>query len=169
MVATALVLTGCGPPTDLAGQRVRQFMRIWETGDTGVLDDIASPDVVYDDVPNGERFEGLDGVRRYVGHVHAWASQVKITVVAVHSGLDAAVAEWVMRGIQDRPIPGRIPVATNRPFELKGATLVELRDGRITRAADYIDVLGFVIQLGGRLELPGGVVIPPDSEAATQR
>ncbi|MBM4093897.1 MAG: hypothetical protein FJ276_31500 [Planctomycetes bacterium] len=73
-----------------------------------------------------------------------------------------------MRGVQDRPIPGRVPVATNRPFELKGVTVVELRDGRIARAADYIDVLGFVVQLGSRIELPGGVVIPSGGEAAHQ-
>lgn len=164
----ALVFAGCGQSTELSDQRARQLMTIWETGDFAMLEEIANPDIVYDDVPNGERFEGLDGVRRYVGHVHSWASQVQITVVAVHSGPDEAVAEWVMRGVQDRPIPGRIPVATNRPFELKGVTLVELEDGRIARAADYIDVLGFVVQLGSRVELPGGLVIPSGGEAAQQ-
>lgn len=160
-MTAALILSGCGQTAELADQRARQLMTIWETGDSAMLEEIASPDIVYDDIPNGERFEGFDGVRRYVGHVHSWASQVQITVVAVHSGPDAAVAEWVMRGVQDRPIPGRIPEATNRPFELKGVTLVELQDGRIARAADYLDVLGFVVQLGSRVELPGGAVIPP--------
>jgi len=166
ILALAVVLAGCGQTPDLPEQRVRQLMAIWESGDAGALDDIASPDVVYDDVPNDERFEGLDGVRRYVGHVHAWASEVQITIAAVHSGPDAAVAEWVMRGVQDRPIPGRVPVATNRAFELKGVTLVELRGDRIARAADYMDVLGFVVQLGSRVKLPGGVVIPPSEAAA---
>jgi len=165
VVAMAAVLGGCGQAPDVAEQRVRQLMAIWESGDAGLLDEIASRDMVYDDLPNGERFEGLDGVRRYIGHVHSWAGQVQITIAAVHSGPDAAVAEWVMRGIQDRPIPGRVPVATNRRFELHGATLIELRDGRIARAADYLDVLGFVIQLGGRVELPGGAAIPPQQAA----
>jgi steroid delta-isomerase-like uncharacterized protein len=159
--ALAIVLAGCIGRHEDAEQQVRQLMTIWETGDAAPLAEIATPDVVYDDVPNGERFQGLDGVRRYVEHVHAWAAQVEITISAVHSGPDAAVAEWIMRGVQDRPIPGRVPVATNRPFELKGVTLIELRDGRIARAADYIDVLGFVVQLGGRVELPGGAVIGP--------
>ena len=163
IVAAVGSLVGCEQPSDLAENRARQLMRVWETGDSRVLDAIASPDIVYDDVPNAERFEGLDGVRRYVGHVHSWASQVEITVTAVHGGTHVAVAEWLMRGVQDRPIPGRIPVATNRPFELMGATVVELRDGRIVRAADYLDVLGFVLQLGSRVELPGGVLIPPDT------
>lgn len=75
-------------------------------------------------MPNAECFEGVDGVRRYVGHVDAAA------------------------------------------FELKAAAVVELRDGRIARAADYIDVVGFVVQHGAQVELPGGVIIPPHGEAA---
>ena len=164
----ASLLAGCAQPAELPERRVRELMEIWETGEVERLDDIVAPAVVYDDVPNGERFSGLEGVRRYVGHVHSWAGQVEITISEVHSGEDTAIAEWVMRGIQDRPIPGRVPVATNRPFRLQGVTLVEIHDGRITRAADYIDVLGFVVQLGGRVELPGGVVIPPDSSAARE-
>lgn len=164
----AFTLAGCNPRSENAEQRIRQLMKIWETGDAAPLAEIATPDIVYDDVPNGERFEGLEGVRRYVEHVHAWAGQVEITISAVHAGPDAAFAEWIMRGVQDRPIPGRVLVATNRPFELKGSTLIELRDGRIARAVDYIDVLGFVVQLGARVELPGGVVIPPDQGAAQQ-
>jgi steroid delta-isomerase-like uncharacterized protein len=150
---------------DVPERRVRQLMRIWESGDSDSLEEIASPDVVYDDVPNGTRFEGFEGVRRYVGHVHSWASRIQITIGAVHSGSHAAVAEWVMRGVQDRPIPGRVPVATHRAFELKGATVVELRGDRIIRAADYLDALGFAVQLGGGVELPGGVMVPPPGTA----
>lgn len=147
----------------------RALMRMWASGDTRGLDAITTADVVYDDVPNGTRFEGRAGIRRYIEHVHAWAGQVSIDVTAVHHGHDAALAEWVMRGVQDRPIPGRVPVATQRGFALRGATLVQLRDGRIRRAADYIDVLGFVLQLGSRVELPGGVVIPTIDTPAPAR
>jgi steroid delta-isomerase-like uncharacterized protein len=149
------------PQTDSALLLARRLMDMWESGDTAALDEITTDDVVYDDVPNTQRFEGREGVRRYIKHVHAWAGHIEIEVTAVHGGEKAALAEWIMRGVQDRPIPGRVPVATNRRFELKGATLVELREGKIARAADYLDVLGLVVQLGGRVELPGGAVIPP--------
>lgn len=166
------MLGDCAVGSD-AEQRVRQLMRIWETGEPAPLDEIATPDVVYDDVPNGERFVGRDGVRRYVEHVHLWAGEIQIAISAVQSSADVAVAEWILRGVQNRPIPGRVPVATNRSFVLKGLTLVELRDGRIARAADYMDVLGFsrvflgfVLQLGARVELPGGAVIGNADRAA---
>lgn len=162
LAALAAGCAGRSAAPDDSIRLARALMTIWESGDTSTLDDITTPDVVYDDVPNGTRFEGRDGVRRYVGHVHAWASDVEIEITRVHGGPHGAVAEWVMRGVQSRPIPGRVPEATNRRFALNGATLIELTDGQIARAADYIDVLGFVLQLGARVELPGGVVLPPD-------
>ncbi|KAB2840985.1 MAG: nuclear transport factor 2 family protein, partial [Burkholderiales bacterium] len=109
---------------------------------------------------NRYRFEGREGVKRYVTHVHAWAAELTIEVKRVHAGQQVAVAEWVLRAVQARPIPGRVPVATGQRFELAGLTLIELREGRIARAADYLDVLGFVLALGARVELPGGVVLP---------
>ena len=57
------------------------------------------------------------------------------------------------------PIKGKVPIATNKDITLNGATLVEFKDGKIAKASDYMDVLGFVIQLGSKVELPGGVVI----------
>ena len=136
-----------------------RLMEMWRTGNTSALEAIAATDVVYDDVPNGQRYEGREGVRQYVGHVHAWASDIEIEITSLRGDANTAVAEWIMQGVQDRPIPGRVPIATRRRFRLNGVTLVEPRDGKIARAADYLDVLGFVVQLGGRVELPGGAVI----------
>jgi len=148
-------------PAPRASRAARRLMEMWESADTAQLASLAAEDVVYDDVPNGQRFQGHEGVRRYIGHVHSWAGAIRFEVTAVHGGDDSALVEWILRGVQDRPIPGRVPVATGRPFELKGATLVEMKGDKITRAADYLDILGFVVQLGARVELPGGVVIPP--------
>jgi steroid delta-isomerase-like uncharacterized protein len=142
-----------------ASTLAQQLMEMWESGNTARLDEITVDEVVYDDVPNGERYEGREGVRRYMEHVHAWAGQIQIDIIAIHGNESSAVAEWIMHGVQDRPIPSRVPIATNRNFQLKGATIVESRDGKIARAVDYIDVLGFVVQLGGRVELPGGIII----------
>lgn len=146
------------PATDLA----RQLMAIWEHGDIAAIEALTTDDVVYDDVPNGKSHRGRLAVGRYVRHVHSWASRIQISVDAVYGNPDAAVAEWTLDGVQDRPIRGRVPVATGRPFRLRGATVVVTRNGRIARAADYIDVLGFVLDLGARVELPGGGVMQRD-------
>lgn len=149
------------------GQLVTSLMQAWETGDTARLDRLFVVDAVYDDVANDHRFAGVSEIRGYVEHVHSWASDVSITITDVHAGPAHEVAEWIMEGVQDRPIPQRVTVATGRRFQIRGATLVEVEDERIIRAADYLDVASFALHLGARLVLPGGTVLehgdPPDA------
>jgi ketosteroid isomerase-like protein len=53
----------------------------------------------------------------------------------------------------------QVPVGTGREIVLNGVTVIEIRDGRIIRAADYTDAGALMLQLGGRIELPGGGVV----------
>jgi ketosteroid isomerase-like protein len=39
-------------------------------------------------------------------------------------------------------------VATNKPFEVRGATVVDFRDGRISRNSDYWDLTTYLRQVG---------------------
>jgi steroid delta-isomerase-like uncharacterized protein len=59
---------------------------------------------------------------------------------------DRAALEWVMSGTHARGRPG-VP-ATGRRFRVRGATVLELRDGRVTRNADYWDTATLLTQLG---------------------
>ena len=72
---------------------------------------------------------------------------------------DIGHVEWTLDAKQTQPIKGRVPVATNNDISINGVTLIEVENGKIKKASDYMDVLGFVIQLGSKVELPGGVVI----------
>ncbi|MGE0352141.1 MAG: nuclear transport factor 2 family protein [Gemmatimonadales bacterium] len=158
-------VAACGPAPGPAGADpetlARGLMAVWESGDTRGLDTLTAERIRYDDVPNGMRLGGREAVRAYIDQVHAWADNVSITIDTVTSGPTAATIEWTMHAVQDRPIPGRVPVATNRTVTLRGATIVEVADGRIVRAADYLDTLGFLLQLGAKVELPGGVTLGP--------
>ena len=144
---------------------VIDLMGVWESGEVGRLEDLLSADVVYEDVPNGVSLQGLEAATGYVGHVHAWASDIEILIDRTFGSESEAVAEWTMTAVQSSPIPGRLPVATDRRITLKGVTLVEVRQGKIVRAADYMDTLGFVLQLGGEVALPGEVVLKLPEEA----
>jgi ketosteroid isomerase-like protein len=148
-----------GPDAEAAERLGRRLMAIWESGDTEELATFVAPDAVYVENVNGERFEGPEGFARYVGHVHGWARDVRMVLERVTAGGRHALFEWKMKAVQDRPVGDRVLVATNREVEIRGATLVEVRDGRIVRAADDLDALGFVLSLGGRVELPGGKVL----------
>ena len=143
-----------------AESAVRTLLGAWESGDAESLDDLFLPDAVYVDMPNDRVLTGVPAIKGFVDHVHSWASEVAIEIRSVRAADGFAVAEWTMSGVQDRPIPGMVPVAaTGRAFEITGTTIVEVEGRRIRRAVDYIQVVPLMLQLGGRIELPGGTVL----------
>lgn len=156
------ILSSCVDPDNRhrsAEELVNELMVIWQSGDTSLLVELMSPDVVYDDIPNGITLRGIEASSAYVAHVHSWASEIEITINRSFGDKSDAVAEWTMTAIQSSPIPGRVPIATGNQIILRGATIIHVEEGKITSAADYLDALGFVLQLGGEVTLPGGVIM----------
>jgi steroid delta-isomerase-like uncharacterized protein len=150
---------GCSENNSVAETQGRALIEIWQNGNVEDLDLIMAANSVYEAAQQAHSYKGLEEVKSYVGHVVLFAKDLKIEVISARSAKSSASVEWVMTGVQDRPIPGRVTVPTNKEFMVKGVTLIEVEDGLITKATDYMDVLGFVIQLGARVELPGGVVL----------
>lgn len=166
LLSLALASAGCsgrGEAELLQSEvRVRRLMEAWELADTVALLDLFAPTAVYDDFANQTTYRGIEEIVGYVTGVHAWGEGVVVNVTAVHAGERSAVAEWTLAAFQERPIGSWVPVVTGREVVLNGVTVIELEGGRITRAADYMDTAPLVLQLGGRLELPGGTTITLD-------
>ncbi|HKJ03899.1 MAG TPA: nuclear transport factor 2 family protein [Longimicrobiales bacterium] len=167
ILAMPLLLVACAPsgPSPLLNENeltARTLMSVWETGETEDLAHLFYGDAVYDDFPNQTQYRGLEEIAGYVTHVHDWADAVSLSVSAVHTSETGAVVEWVFSAVQDKPIGDRVPVATGRDVLLNGVTILEIDGGRIRRAADYIDVLSLVLQLGAEVHMPGGSVMKLD-------
>ena len=158
-ISLLIPMYACSENSSVAETQGRVLIGIWENGNVEDLDVIMSANSVYEAAQQNHTYKGIEEIKSYVGHVVLFAKDLKIEVISVNSAKSSATLEWVMTGIQDRPIPGRVTVPTNKEFMVKGVTLIEIEDGLITKATDYMDVLGFVIQLGARVELPGGVVL----------
>ncbi|WP_223547966.1 nuclear transport factor 2 family protein [Aestuariivivens sp. NBU2969] len=135
------------------------LMELWESGDTTKSKAIFHKDCEYIDIPNHYIFKGIDGVNKYVRHVHNWGSNIDMEIRNINISEKIGYAEWTFKALQSSPITGRIPVATNKKISIKGVTVLEFNNGKIQKATDYMDVLGFVLQLGSNIELPGGITI----------
>jgi hypothetical protein len=96
----------------------------------------AEQDAAHSDVD-----EGLGNVDTALVVAHKWQNRVtidlnfelKARVVAV-DGTSWAM-EWIWRGGQTKDFPS-LP-STNKPFEVRGATVVKFIDGKISRNSDY--------------------------------
>lgn len=164
-LALTLSSTACAPAasSDQAAREaelaIRSLMAAWESGDRALVEDLFWPQATYDDFANQQTYEGLQEIVGYVTAVHEWADAVYWNVGAVHVTENGAVAEWVFSAIQARPIGAQIPVGTGREVVTNGVTIIELDGERIIRAADYMDTAPMLLQMGARIEMPGGGVV----------
>lgn len=166
-VLLPLLTLGCVPTADerdAAAAReaelaVRTLMAAWESADVALIEDLFLPQATYDDYPNQHTYRGVQEIVAYVNTLHAWADDVLMNVGQVHVTGNGAVAEWVFSAVQARPMGNQVPVATGNEVVVNGVTIIEIRDGRILRAADYTDAASMMLQIGARIELPGGGVL----------
>ena len=157
ILAAFLVLVGGGATTSGAGEHVdaaalgrvlEQWAVAWTSSNVDQLLPLFTDDVLYEDVPLGAVNQGKEALRNFAtdgfGAFPGMSFEVKSRLVA-SDGKWGAV-EWVWRGKQTKDLPG-LP-ATNRPFEVRGASIVEFRDAKISRCSDYWDLATYMKQVG---------------------
>lgn len=150
------------PPDDAARAAevtVRTFMAAWESGDRALIEELFWPEATYDDFANQHTYQGVAEIVGYMLAVHDWADDASWHVGRLHATQNGAVAEWVFSAIQARPVGTEVPIASGGEVLTNGVTILELEGDRIIRAADYMDTAPMMLQMGGRIEMPGGSVI----------
>lgn len=171
LLVLALLAAACSPdgsgPSRAEAENEFAIRTLLAMVGSGNADDVAGlfhPDATYDDYANQHQYRGLEEIAGYITGGTRWATAVSVDVMDVHLTTTGAVAEWVFTGIQDQPIGSFLPVVTGREVVLNGITLIQMEDGRIRRAADYVDALPLVLQLGGEVHMPGGGVLRQELE-----
>ena len=141
---------GASPTTDqVALERLLdQWASAWSSNDTAKLLSLFSDDVLYEDVTFGAVNKGSDALRKFATDAFGSFSDMnfKLTSRFVSADGQRGAMEWVWGGRQTKDFPG-LP-ATNKPFQVRGASVVEFRDGKISRDSDYWDLATYKRQIG---------------------
>lgn len=167
-LVVVLGIGACAPqgPADAEAREsevaIRSLAAAWESADTALIEELFWPQATYDDFANQATYQGIEEIVGYITAVHDWGDDVYMNIGRVHVGDSSAVAEWVFSAVQNRPMGDAVTTATGREVVLNGVTIIEMTGGRIIRAADYTDTAPMMLQLGGRIEMPGGRVIELD-------
>jgi steroid delta-isomerase-like uncharacterized protein len=166
LLGASTCLAACAPTEQQAVSQnellVRSLMDALQAADTAAIVELFWPDAVYDDYASQLQHRGIEEILGYVTSVHTWADDVYVNVGEVHVSASGAVAEWLFAAVQARPLGDLVPVVTKRVVVVTGVTIIEVDGGRIRRAADYTDTTPLLLQLGGRMQLPGGGVMELD-------
>jgi steroid delta-isomerase-like uncharacterized protein len=68
-----------------------------------------------------------------------------MTVVTADEGY---VIEWTLRGTNDRPDPAWGPPAAGKRFSIRGASILMLRDGKISATCSYWNLAAYLMEVG---------------------
>ena len=153
VIATILALADAGSAsygadTEALERVLDQWAVAWSSGEIEKLLPLFTDNVDYEDVTLGAVNHGADALRDFTGAVFGAFVDMKIELkshLVAADGKQGAI-EWVWRGHQTKDFPG-LP-ATNKPFEVRGATVVEFANGKISRNSDYWDLTTYMKQVG---------------------
>ncbi|GAA4955119.1 hypothetical protein GCM10023314_31040 [Algibacter agarivorans] len=95
---------------------------------------------------NPENVVGIENFKDYYNNFITGFSDVKFTIVDVFGQGDKLVKHWHYKGTHSGDFFG-IP-ATGKTVDLKGVTLVKMKDGKIAQEQDFMDNMLFMQQLG---------------------
>ncbi len=115
--------------------------------------------VVEQAIENGNTFAGREEIREWVAANLQAIPDLEVTTESVISEGRRVAWAWIYRGTYTGQFPG-LPAGQGQPVELRGVSLLELRDGRIGRETVYVDNAAFLAQVGA----PAG---PGTPEAGT--
>jgi len=125
---------------------LHEWLAGWNAHDGDRVASVFTEDCIYEDVTFGVVNHGHTELKAFVDGFVAVAPDCAFEPGAMFVAGDFAAAEWTATGTQRGDMPG-MP-ASDKPFSLRGSSIIELRDGKLHRCSDYWDLATFMRQLG---------------------
>ena len=110
----------------------------WSSHDPERVIALFTDDCVYEDVTFGAVNRGKAELRAFANGTFAAVPDFKVSLVTRFVAGNRGAMEWTMSGTHKGDFPG-LPATGKRFSSIRGATIVELKEGKILRCFDYWD------------------------------
>ena len=143
----ALSLTACQRSDSRNDQITENWITAWNSHDVEKVMPVFTEDVLYEDVAFGSINHGSAELRKFVAFFFDAVPDLKLELV--NSAIDQrhGTIEWVFSGT-DKGV-----YKTGKKFSVQGASVIDVRGGRISGNLDYYDTAAIMRQVG---------VLPPE-------
>jgi steroid delta-isomerase-like uncharacterized protein len=121
---------------------LEDYFIAWNSQDVEKILSFYTDDCLYEDVALKRIVRGKAELRALLESVFTDIAGLKMDIKSVFSSGNWVASEWTMSG---RFIHSSFPllIATGKSFRVRGATIFELSNDKISRNTDYLDVTAF--------------------------
>ncbi len=144
MVAVPAFITPAGVQAGSSGDTAvaEKWIAAWNSHDPDKMLPVFTDDVFYEDVAFGEVSHGQAEFRKFAAEEFEGVPDLELKLVraAVHSG--HGTIEWTFTGT-DKGV-----YKTGKKFTVRGVSVIDVRDGKISRSLDYYDTGTIMRQVG---------------------
>jgi len=118
----------------------------WNIHDVDKIATYYTNDCIKEDLAIGKSTRGINEMKALIAGAFATIPDMDIKLVTVFTSGDWAATEWIMSGSYSNNFPG-MPQATGKSFSVRGASIIELRNDKISRISDYWNYASFLQQI----------------------
>src|SRR5215207_4526058 len=117
----------------------------WNSHDSAQVAALLTPDGLYEDLAFGFVAHGTEEITDFAQGFFTAAPDLHIDLLAGFATAEWAAAEWLFSGTDTGGVAG---TPTGKRFEVRGATIFELQEGKARRNTDYYNASTVLEQLG---------------------
>jgi len=126
----------------------------WNSHDVDRIASYYTEDCIHEDVAMGSKFYGQAELKVGITPLFAACPDFKMELKALFSVAGWSALEWVMSGTQVGDFENLGIPATGKGFSIRGASIIEFKDDRISRNTDYWNLISMLKQLGREANFP---------------
>ena len=130
----------------------KDLIGAWNSHDVDKIASFFTDDCVYEDLAFGMVARGKKEINDFLKVTFVWSPDLKFELKSFFGAGGRTATEWVMTGTHAGELPG-MP-ATGKSFSLRGVSISEQREGKISRNTDYYNLVSFLQQVGLLPEAP---------------
>ncbi|MBN1791964.1 MAG: nuclear transport factor 2 family protein [Bacteroidales bacterium] len=128
----------------------KSFIEYLNAHDVDKFITLFAENCVYEEIASGRSYKTREKIAIYIRSTLSGIPDTKFETVNILAKDSLAVVEWIWKGTNsvgwtDMGLP-----ATNKYFELRGLTIMVIKNGLITRNSDYWDWNSFLIGIGAK-------------------
>jgi steroid delta-isomerase-like uncharacterized protein len=143
-------------PSAAGASILTEYGEAWSSGDAAQVAALYTEDAVREDVPTGTTSRDRAEIEALAAGLFETDSDVRLEVTDGFAGENWAVVEWTFSGAR---------IGTGAEVTFRGASVLELEDGLISRETDYYDLPQMQEQVAAAGGTPGALETAADTDA----